>query len=109
MERTDKHIKIWHWLRNDPKVPAEVRDGKATISTDSWGVPVGFWPGGNTCDLTKHLDPHNLIINLTLCGSWAGTTFNADGCPGNCETYIEQNPAAFKNTFFDIAWVKVYE
>ena len=22
--------------------------------------------------------------------------------------YVEQNPAAFKNAFFDIAWVKVY-
>ena len=94
------------------------------------GEPVGFWPGGKSCDLTKHLDPHNLIINLTLCGSWAGNTFNADGCPGHCEStylslrtshvflsaefllrepaYVEQNPAAFKNAFFDIAWVKVY-
>ena len=50
------------------------------------GEPVGFWPGGKNCDLTKHLDPHNLVINLTLCGSWAGSTFNADGCPGNCES-----------------------
>ena len=57
------------------------------VLTRAWqGEPVGFWPGGENCDLAKHLDPHNLIINLTLCGSWAGNTFNADGCPGNCES-----------------------
>nr|VWO94478.1 Mixed-linked glucanase [Ganoderma boninense] len=86
MERTDQHIKVWYWLRNDPKVPADVRNGAATINTGAWGEPVGFWPGGKNCDLAKHLDPHNLIINLTLCGSWAGNTFKADGCPGNCES-----------------------
>ena len=99
------------------------------------GEPVGFWPGGKSCDLAKHLDPHNLVINLTLCGSWAGSTFNADGCPGNCESacscpfvgdralletdinivtvlrelaYVDQNPAKFKDAFFDIAGVKIY-
>ncbi|KAM5535333.1 hypothetical protein V8D89_011018 [Ganoderma adspersum] len=108
MERTEQHIKVWYWLRNDRKVPADVRNGEATINTGAWGEPVGFWPGGKSCDLTKHLDPHNLIINLTLCGSWAGSTFNADGCPGNCETYVDQNPAKFKDAFFDIAGVKIY-
>ncbi|PIL26823.1 hypothetical protein GSI_11084 [Ganoderma sinense ZZ0214-1] len=108
MERTDQHIKVWYWLRTDPKVPTDVRTGAATVNTNAWGEPVGFWPGGKNCDLAKHLDPHNLIINLTLCGSWAGNTFNADGCPGNCDTYVEQNPAKFKDAFFDIAGVKIY-
>ena len=131
MERTEQHIKVWYWLRNDPKVPADVRDGKSTINTGAWvsslppclapshafhvifecvvcgvygarvlmrgrqGEPVGFWPGGKNCDLTKHLDPHNLVINLTLCGSWAGSTFNADGCPGNCESAYHALPSLF--------------
>ena len=40
MERTDQHIKVWYWLRNDPKVPADVRDGQATINTGAWVSPL---------------------------------------------------------------------
>ena len=39
MERTEQHIKVWYWLRNDPKVPADVRDGKSTINTGAWVSP----------------------------------------------------------------------
>ena len=47
------------------------------------GQPFAFFPDTD-CDINSHFGPHNLIINLTFCGDWAGAVFDSDGCPGDC-------------------------
>nr|VWO94484.1 Mixed-linked glucanase [Ganoderma boninense] len=108
MERTDTSIKVWYWLRNAGNVPSDVRNGASTINTSNWGEPVADFPNTD-CDITEHFGAHNLIINLTFCGDWAGAVYSSDGCPGDCTTYVDQNPSAFSNAYFDIAWLKIYE
>lgn len=107
MERTPDFIKIWFWARNDNSVPADVRGGTA-VDTDNWGTPTAAFPH-TSCNMAEFFQEHNIIINLTLCGDWAGSQFSQDGCPGDsCVEYVNENPSAFENAYFDIASIHVY-
>ncbi|KAI0081946.1 putative laminarinase [Panus rudis PR-1116 ss-1] len=109
MERTNNFIKVWFWPRNAGNVPSDVRNGGSNVNTDSWGTPTAFFPNTN-CDIGSHFGPNNVIINLTFCGDWAGipSVFNGAGCPGDCATYVNNNPGAFTNAYWDIAAVRIY-
>ncbi|KAF9261664.1 endo-1,3(4)-beta-glucanase [Marasmius fiardii PR-910] len=107
VERTNTFIKIWFWPRNDPSVPVDVRDGATSVNTDTWGTPTAFFPD-TQCPIAQKFAAHNIIIN---CGDWAGqdSIFQGAGCPGTCVDYVNNNPAAFQQAFFDFAWAKVYQ
>ncbi|KAG9122211.1 hypothetical protein FRC07_001509, partial [Ceratobasidium sp. 392] len=109
-ERTDKRISIWFWGRHDANVPAAVKYGSPLICTKDFGTPVAVWESSSTCDFPTVFGPHNIIINLTLCGDWAGQAdvYRMSGCPGTCIDYVNNNPAAFKDAYWDIASLKVY-
>ncbi|KAL0062788.1 hypothetical protein AAF712_010326 [Marasmius tenuissimus] len=107
MERTNSAIKIWFWSRNDGNVPAEVRNGAGSINTDSWGTPVANFPS-TSCPISSKFGPHNIVINLTFCGDWAGSVYGNSGCPSSCVDYVNNNPSAFQNAYFDFAWIKTY-
>ncbi|KAI1787217.1 laminarinase [Ganoderma leucocontextum] len=108
MERTDTYIKVWHWQRNDADIPTDIRYGSLFIDTSSWGLPFADFPNTN-CNMTTHFGPQNIIINLTLCGDWAGPQYGYSGCPGDCVSRVNQNPSAFRDAYFDIAWLKIYQ
>ncbi|KAG8743423.1 hypothetical protein FRC10_012088 [Ceratobasidium sp. 414] len=88
-ERTDARISIWFWGRHDTNVPASVKYGSGTICTKDFGTPVAVWESSSTCDFPTVFGEHNIIINLTLY-------------------YVNNNPAAFKDAYWDIASLKVY-
>ncbi|KAH9938888.1 laminarinase [Epithele typhae] len=108
MERTNSFIKVWFWPRNSGNIPSDVKSGSTSINTGNWGTPFAYFPS-QSCDLSSHFGAHNIIINLTFCGDWAGAVFNSDGCSGTCSTYVNQNPSAFTNAYFDIQWIKIYQ
>ncbi|KAL5527089.1 hypothetical protein ACEPAG_5880 [Sanghuangporus baumii] len=110
MERNNNLIRVFFWSRNDPSVPHEVSRGSPAVNPDKWGIPVALFPCDN-CDLFKHFGDNNIIINLSLCGDWAGQDelFHQAGCPGSCIDYVNNNPEAFKDAYWDIAAVRVYE
>ncbi|CAE6438018.1 unnamed protein product [Rhizoctonia solani] len=109
-ERTEKRISIWFWGRHDSNVPPAVKNGLPTISTKDFGIPVATWDSSDECKFEKIMGLQNIIINLTFCGDWAGQDpiFKAAGCPGTCIDYVNNNPASFKNAYWDIASLKVY-
>ncbi|KAF9517634.1 glycoside hydrolase family 16 protein [Hydnum rufescens UP504] len=109
MERTSSSISVWFWRRDDPSVPWSVQMGLSDLDTFSFGVPFGTFVCDN-CPIPEYFAAHNIIINLTLCGSWAGQpdVFQAAGCPGSCVDYVNNNPAAFKDAYWDFASLKVY-
>ncbi|TRM66550.1 glycoside hydrolase family 16 protein [Schizophyllum amplum] len=107
LERTDSFMKVWYWPRGSPNVPVGIADRNADINTDNWGTPQAFFPG-DTCNIAEYFDAHNIIINLTLCGDWAGATFNTNGCAGSCVDLANNNPGAFTEAYFDIANIDVY-
>jgi len=109
MERTSSGIRVWFWARDAGTVPSDVKAGGSSVSTGGWGTPQAFFPS-TSCDISEHFGPHNIIINLTFCGDWAGqdSIYSASGCPSTCVSFVNNNPSSFANAYFDFASIKVY-
>ncbi|KIM55449.1 glycoside hydrolase family 16 protein [Scleroderma citrinum Foug A] len=110
IERTSSFVKIFFWERGSSSVPTDVRYPTSFVITDGWGTPAVYFPNTN-CDLSTHLGSHNIIINLTFCGDWAGNSavYSASGCPSDCIDYVDQNPGAFSDAYFTFNSLNIYE
>jgi len=109
MERAPKYIKVWHWARDDPTVPRDVVDADVeAVDTSAWGMPQALFPN-TSCDFARHFGEHNIVINLTLCGDWAGTTYGNTQCPGTCVDLVNSSPEAFEQAYFKFSSVRVYQ
>jgi len=107
VERNDSDINIWFWSRSSLFVPHEVKAGSNTVNPLTWGFPVANFP--NTyCNMTDHFSEENIIINLTLCGDWAGNVYQESGCPSTCVDFVNKNPASFKNAYFNFASIRTF-
>ncbi|KAI9433326.1 endo-beta-glucanase [Lactarius indigo] len=108
LERTNSFIKVWFWGRGSGSTPAEVANGAGSINTDNWGTPDAYFPNAQ-CDIGAHFGPASIIINIDLCGDWAGNVYSSSGCPGSCVDFVNNNPGAFSGAYFELSWVKVYQ
>ncbi|KAJ7598964.1 glycoside hydrolase family 16 protein [Mycena floridula] len=110
MERTNTDIRVWFWSRASSNVPADVLAGGTSVSTEAWGTPTAYFPS-TSCDIASHFGVHNIIINLTFCGDWAGQAgiYAQSGCPSTCNDFVDNNPAAFSEAFFDFESLNIYE
>ncbi|GBE78490.1 hypothetical protein SCP_0113790 [Sparassis crispa] len=110
MERTNSYIQVWFWSRTDGSVPSQVSSGAvSSIDTSTWGEPTALFPD-TSCDIADSFGPNNIIFDLTLCGSWAGiaSVYSDAGCSSDCVDYVNNNPSAFTNAYWDVAGVYVY-
>ncbi|KAG8214261.1 hypothetical protein J3R82DRAFT_11073 [Butyriboletus roseoflavus] len=107
IERTSNFISVYFWERNSPLVPNDVKYPGSSVDTDSWGTPTAYFPD-TYCNFATYLGPMNIVIDLTLCGYWADPAFNGDGCPGSCIDYVNNNPGAFSNAYFEFNAINVY-
>ncbi|KAI0246779.1 endo-beta-glucanase [Lactifluus subvellereus] len=110
MERTNDSVTVWFWGRNSTSVPEGVANGMDSIITDDWGTPAAHFPSTH-CDISSHFGPASIIINIALCGDWAGSdsAYASAGCPGSCIDFVNNNPSAFSDAFFEFSWIKVYQ
>ncbi|KAJ6492364.1 glycoside hydrolase family 16 protein [Mycena vulgaris] len=97
IERTNAFISVWFWPRNAPNLPAGVKAGGVS------GHPVANFPNTN-CDLAQFFAANNIIINLTFCGDWAGQPDISA-----CTNYVDNNPTAFSNAYFQLNSINIYE
>jgi len=109
MERTPNSIKVWFFSRSEPLVPPDLAFGLPIIDTDIWGIPYANFRTNAGCDLDSKFEAANVIINLTLCGDWAGNVYASDGCPGACIDFVNENPSAFTDAYFEFNGVRIYE
>ncbi|KAF9066759.1 2 beta-glucanase [Rhodocollybia butyracea] len=107
LERKNTGISVWFWSRNAGTVPADVNAGGTTVNTDNWGEPTATFPS-TSCDIAEKFGPHNIVINLTFCGDWAGSVYGSSGCPSSCEDFVNNNPSAFEDAYFDFESLKIY-
>ncbi|KAJ6620360.1 concanavalin A-like lectin/glucanase domain-containing protein [Mycena sp. CBHHK59/15] len=75
-------IKMWHWARAE--IPPDVASNKP--NTAGWPTPAAAFTSGSSCDLSQHFNTHSLVIDTTICGDWAGASFQGAGCPGPART-----------------------
>ncbi|KAF6764291.1 endo-beta-glucanase [Ephemerocybe angulata] len=109
MERTESFIKVWFWARSSDDTPSGVLESSLWIDTNKWGPPTAYFPSNRYCDLNAKFGLHNIVINLTFCGDWAGNTYRQSGCPSTCIDYVNKNPSAFKKAYFDFHSLRVYD
>ncbi|KAJ7485746.1 laminarinase [Mycena latifolia] len=110
LERNNNFIKVWFWPRNGA-VPGDVSTASGTsVNTDNWGTPAAFFPS-TSCPIASKFGPHNIIINLTFCGDWAGQSsiYASSGCPSTCVDFVNNNPAAFTNAYFEFASLRIFQ
>jgi hypothetical protein len=98
-------IAVWQFTREE--VPQDIKDGKPNPAT--WPTPVAFFSSSG-CDIGKHFQNHKLILDITLCGSWAGdpNAYAQSGCPGTCAEAVA-DPENFKFAQFKISSISVYD
>ncbi|KAG8901799.1 hypothetical protein FRB99_005099, partial [Tulasnella sp. 403] len=75
----DDGVAIWFFPRDS--VPKDLANDSPKPST--WGSPKAFW-SSSMCPTKHFFGPQRIVINTTLCGDWAGSSFNGDGCQGTC-------------------------
>lgn len=108
IEKRSTYIKIFFWERTSSSVPSDIKSPGSSINTSHWGTPAAYFPD-TYCDLSTHFGAQNIIINLTFCGDWAGSVYSASGCPSTCVDYVDNNPSAFKNAYFEFNSLNIYE
>ncbi|KAG2051033.1 hypothetical protein BDR06DRAFT_1062497 [Suillus hirtellus] len=97
-------MSIWHFARAN--IPADLTAQTPRPST--WGIPAGFW-SSQTCDITTNFYEHQMVIDTTICGNWAGGRIYAQsGCPGTCSDMVA-NATNYVDAKWAINYVAVYQ
>ncbi|KAL8295272.1 hypothetical protein RB600_000984, partial [Gaeumannomyces tritici] len=108
MEWTDARISVWFFPRGG-KIPDIKNPDPA-----SWGKPMASF---TNCDFRKFRD-HRIIINITLCGQWAGKTDewgNDAKCPGcknmamECKDFVAAFPEKFTEAYWQIKTISTFK
>ncbi|KAK3642058.1 hypothetical protein LTR56_010929 [Elasticomyces elasticus] len=68
---------------------------------------------GPGCDYGTTFNAMRIVTDTTFCGDWAGKVWDAFGGPAatgsaTCEAYVQNNPGAFKDAYFEIKSIQVY-
>lgn len=97
-------IQIWFFTRS--AIPSDIKSGNPNPA--AWGVPAADYPFGSNCN-ASNFNSLKVVINLTFCGDWAGQAAVYAGCPSTCNAYVQNNPKAFDQAYWDINYLKVYQ
>lgn len=106
-EWTSEGISIWFFPRGS--IPADVTSGSPDPST--WGEPAASFSGSG-CDINSHFGPQQIVFDITFCGDWAGKVWSTGSCASRastCQAYVQNNPSAFKETYWQVNSLKVYQ
>ncbi|EIM85938.1 uncharacterized protein STEHIDRAFT_58644 [Stereum hirsutum FP-91666 SS1] len=108
-------IFIWFWSRGN--IPVSILNSTSTsdLSISEWGTPSAAYLPSSTSDIADTFGDQQLVIDITLCGDWAGlgTFYNATcgslGRTGLCynDTVIGDG-ANFDDAFFEINYLRAY-
>ncbi|KAL0567024.1 hypothetical protein V5O48_014970 [Marasmius crinis-equi] len=100
---------IWFWSR--PNVPKSVAGANrlSTMDLKDWGAPSASYPAA-ACNIQKFFQPQKLVIDITLCGTWAGIpSIYAQTCgAGTCISNVFGNGSNYGNAWWDISYIRTY-
>ena len=115
----DSQIAIWFWPRSS--VPASVSTATSSVDISDWGTPSANYTS-TSCDIASSFAPQQLVLDITLCGDWAGvpSIYASTGCPiegggaGNASScYLQNvfnngNTTALATAYFEINYIKAF-
>ncbi|CAK5271233.1 unnamed protein product [Mycena citricolor] len=105
---------LWFWSRAN--VPPSIVHATSTSGMDlaDWGPPSAAYVN-TSCAIEQFFSPQNLVIDITLCGNWAGLpatyaeTCAHTGPSGTCYTdNVVGNGANYDDAYFEIRSVRAY-
>jgi len=99
----DDGIKIWRFERDS--VPDDLTNQNPNPA--SWPDPKAAFVA-SACSPKKFFKDHSIVFDTTLCGDWAGATYQSAGCPGTCSQAVA-NPSNFDNAYWRVNSVIVYQ
>ncbi|KAF1849916.1 glycoside hydrolase family 16 protein [Cucurbitaria berberidis CBS 394.84] len=105
MEWTSQFIKMWFFPRN--AIPTDL-DGSGTVDPAGWGTPQANFQGA--CDFDKMFGEQRIVLDTTFCGDWAGAVW--DSCKkvgSDCNTYVANNPEVFKESYWRVNYLRIFE
>ena len=106
---TSQAISIYYFARS--AIPADITAG--TPDPDGWPMPLAQFQGA--CNIGSIFQNHSIIFDMTFCGQWAGqaSVWNSDPVcsqkASTCQSYVENNPADFAETYWQVNSLKVYQ
>ncbi|KAJ4344912.1 hypothetical protein N0V95_006112 [Ascochyta clinopodiicola] len=103
---TAEAISVYYFPRGS--VPDDVL-GDAP-NPDGWGKPAAKFTGG--CDIEDMFKEQQIVFNTAFCGDWAGAVWESGSCAkkaATCDEYVQNNPEAFKDAYWTINALKVYQ
>ncbi|KAJ4210221.1 hypothetical protein NW767_000491 [Fusarium falciforme] len=107
MEWDSEYIKIWHFPRG--AIPADIEAKRP--DPKKWGLPQALF-GGRKCNVDDFYHDMNIVLNINFCGDYGeGTWQSFETCKAlapTCREYVANNPEAFENTYWDVAYIDVY-
>lgn len=126
-EWTGDAINVWFFPNSS--VPSDITNGKPNPL--GWGLPSARFAGA--CDIDSHFkdlqivrplkpiyplkgkptsNPNAQVFDITFCGDWAGAVWPTDTCASKastCNAYVQNNPTAFKESYWRVNSLKVYQ
>ncbi|KXN87443.1 putative glycosidase C21B10.07, partial [Leucoagaricus sp. SymC.cos] len=102
-EWNSDHVRVWFFPRS--KIPDDISAKKPNPS--SWGQPVAAWDS-QYCNIDKALYQHSLVLDIALCGDWAGPAYAQSGCPGTCEQ-AAADPSNLVDAKWGINYITVFQ
>ncbi|KAJ3806895.1 glycoside hydrolase family 16 protein [Lentinula aff. lateritia] len=103
-------IYMWFWPRGSLPASISQANSSSTMNLTDWGTPTAAYLS-NACNITQYFQPQQLIIDITLCGVWAGvpSIYNSTGCSGQCiDNVIGTGNPIYNNAYWDIAYIRTY-
>jgi len=108
-------INIWFWSRAN--IPSSVSSTASSVDPSTWGKPSASY-SSSTCDMTEYFVPQQLVLDITLCGKWAGDpTIYSQTCPVNgtadantCyyNNVINTNGTNLSDAYFEVSYIKAF-
>lgn len=107
----EQGIRFYFWSKSCGGIPKDLECGSP--SPKSWGKPMYRIDFGNYCRPSL-FGPLHMVINLSFCGTWAGTSEGFASCSAKsqgktCDDFVRGHPEAFTEAYWKIRSVKVYQ
>ncbi|KAL3474610.1 concanavalin A-like lectin/glucanase domain-containing protein [Aspergillus californicus] len=104
-------IRAWFFPRASMPPDLGIADRNIPPDPSTWGQPLADFPN-TECDIMGHFRNLSIIVNIDLCGEWAGKRevyTEQFSCPGTCEEFVAGNPGAFREAFWEFGGFWVYQ
>ncbi|KAL1740054.1 glycoside hydrolase family 16 protein [Schizophyllum fasciatum] len=105
---------MWFWSRNDIPHSISGANSQSTMdTTKDWGRPSASFPASGCNDsLWQFFAPQQLVLDITLCGNWAGLPAVYGATCTNQYACLTDNVVGdgsnYADAYFEIRWIRTY-